>query len=110
MSTLPQLPNHPDGAVWSPSVYGAYQAISDMWHRGAEVLQNESESGRLKYHADTLTSDAVPILLAMEQHAGEEKLPVPWIHQLTNSVGTLIAQLCQAQESAKQRLVYLFKW
>lgn len=105
MVSLPLLPSHPDGAVWSPAVYEAYQAISDMWHRGVQVLQNEAESGRLKYHADTLTSDAVPILLAMEHHAEKETLPVPWIHQLTESVGTLISQLCRAQETARQRLV-----
>lgn len=105
MASFPLLPNHPNGEVWTPSVYGAYQAVSDMWHRGAQVLQSEAESGRLKYHADTLTSDAVPILLAMEHHAEEEGLPVHWIHQLTESVGTLISHLCQAQETAKQKFV-----
>ena len=96
---LPNLPLHPHNASWSPDVYMAYQKISEMYDQAAQVLSQEAKPSRLRSHAERITLDAVPILLAMEEHLAEEHIPLPWLHSLTESVGLLIRQLCDAHES-----------
>lgn len=100
---LPPLPAPSNNVAWSPAVYQAYDVISEMYDRAAHVHHQEAESGRLKFHAESLTQDAVPILLALEEHAAEENIPVPWIHSLTTAVAGLIAQLCSAYETSMHR-------
>ena len=100
---LPPLPAPSNDVAWSLAVYQAYEVISEMYNRSAHVYHQEAKSGRLKFHAESLTQDAIPILLALEEHAAEENIPVPWIHSLTMAIAGLITQLCSAYETSAHR-------
>jgi hypothetical protein len=67
------------------------------------VLQQDADANRLKYHVRHLTEEAVPILLAFEEHAEEESIPIPWLHACTEAVGGLVLDLCEAQNTAASR-------
>ena len=86
---LPPLPTPSNNVALSPAGYQAYDVIYQMLDHAAHVHHQEAESGQLKFHAESLTQDAVPILV--EEHAAEENIPTPWIHSLTPTVAGLLS-------------------
>ncbi|KAJ6624167.1 hypothetical protein B0H10DRAFT_2212903 [Mycena sp. CBHHK59/15] len=101
--SLPPLPPHPEDVPWSPNVHHAYQYMADTFRHAAKVLLQDADTNRLQYHAETVTQELVPILQALEENAAEENLPLPWIYSCTQVVGSLIVDLCKAQETAVVR-------
>lgn len=106
--SLPPLPPHPTEASWSPGVYDAFNRIEFIYLAAHKMLGQEAEANRLRYHSERLIEDAVPILLAMEEHAMQEGIPLEWLHSLTSLVGLLIAQLDKAHTTAVNQSVPYF--
>ncbi|KAF4584655.1 hypothetical protein EYR40_004642 [Pleurotus pulmonarius] len=98
--SLPPLPPHPTQASWSPGVYDAFNRIEFIYLAAHKLLGQEAEANRLRFHSERLIEDGVPILLAMEEHAMQEGIPLEWLHSITSSVGFLIAQLDRAHTTA----------
>ncbi|KAG6819028.1 hypothetical protein H0H93_016122 [Arthromyces matolae] len=99
---LSMLPAHPT-ASWSPAIYQAYEILGNSYNHASQILLQEAEASRLKYHAETMTSDLVPILLSLEQSATDEGLPLAWVQEIATTIGTTIAELFSAYTSAQQR-------
>ncbi|KAJ8692156.1 hypothetical protein PTI98_009494 [Pleurotus ostreatus] len=94
------LSPHPTQASWSPGVYDAFNRIEFIYLAAHKLLGQEAEANRLRFHSERLIEDGVPILLAMEEHAMQEGIPLEWLHSITSSVGFLIAQLDRAHTTA----------
>jgi hypothetical protein len=74
--------------------------MATIFRHGAKILLQDADANRLQFHVENLTNELVPILQALEVHAEEENVPIPWIHSCTEHVGHLIVDLCAAQEAA----------
>ncbi|KAJ7016857.1 hypothetical protein C8F04DRAFT_1280519 [Mycena alexandri] len=105
--TLPPLPPHPEGGQWSPNVQHAYQVLTDTFRPAVKVLLQEADANRLQYHIENATTELFPILEAFEAHAAEEHIPIPWVLSCTEVVGSLVFDLCQAQEAAAGWYIFL---
>jgi hypothetical protein len=106
---LPPLPPHPDNVPWSPNVYDAYQALLDTYGHASNILHQDVDAKRLKFHTERATQELVPILQAFETHAPEENIPLAWVYSCTEVVGGLIKVLCEAQEIAVTRFAQSFE-
>ncbi|KAJ7436656.1 hypothetical protein B0H11DRAFT_2255984 [Mycena galericulata] len=84
-------------------IYYAFNIVSDTYNAAAKVLLVEASASRLKFHAHGLTKNVVPILVALEAHAPEEHLPIPWVHECAHAVARLVKELCDAQKKAMER-------
>lgn len=102
---FPPLPEHPVNAPWSPNTYYAHKIMADTFRHASTILLQDADANRLKFHAEALTSDILPILEALEEHAQEENFPLPWLYSCTEAVGRLIFDLCKAQEVSGTRFV-----
>lgn len=105
---LPPLPLPMENAQWSPNVHQAYDYLTETFRHASKVLSQDADANRLQFYAQLATQELVPILQAMEDHAVEEHIPLPWILSCTEVVGHLIADLCHAQETAVARCVSIY--
>jgi hypothetical protein len=96
---LPPLPHHPAGGQWSDNVEQAYEIISAAYDLASQVLTQEAESNRLRFHAETLTEESIPLLSEMEAHAQEESIPIPWLHSCARLMAKLIYELLTASDA-----------
>jgi hypothetical protein len=101
--SFPALPAHPDGLPWSGNVEHVYQIITTTFDHASRVLSEEADSSRLRYHADVLTKDAIPLLAEMELHAQQEALPIPWLHLCARLVAELVVQFLEASETSSAK-------
>ncbi|KAJ7436839.1 hypothetical protein FB451DRAFT_1453499, partial [Mycena latifolia] len=100
---LPPLPLPTDNLQWSPNVQQAYTYMTETFRHASKVLSQDADANRLRFHAELATQELVPILQALETHAVEENIPLEWIFSCTEVVGSLIVDLCHAQETAVAR-------
>lgn len=110
MSPLPPLPPHAAHEAWSPNVLQAYEIISDIYRAASQAILQEADCVRLKLHAERLTTDAVPILIALENHAENENVSLEWLYSCTECIGALVVKLCEAQETTRSRYVISDKY
>jgi hypothetical protein len=78
--------------------------MTETFRHASKVLLQDADVNRLRFYAEKATEELVPILQAFEEHA-EEHIPLPWILSCTEMVGSLILDLCRAQETATSRCV-----
>jgi hypothetical protein len=102
---LPPLPPPPPNAQWSPNIHHVYQYMTETFRQASKVLLQDADANRLRFYAEKATQELVPILQALEEHATEEHIPLPWILSCTEVVGNLIVDICHAQEAAVARCV-----
>ena len=102
---FPALPPNPAAAQWSPNIYQAFSIISRTYAAAADVVLIDADVSRLKFHAHGLTENVIPLLVALEAHAAEEHLPLPWVLECAHAVALLVKELCAAQTNAAQRYV-----
>ncbi|KAF7426532.1 hypothetical protein PC9H_008901 [Pleurotus ostreatus] len=99
---LPPIPARPTGDAWPFSLLQAYEQIDNVCSAASHMLRQEAEANRLRYHAETLITEAVPLLLVIEENSEQEGIPSSWLHALTTAVGVLIAELEQAYKTASK--------
>ncbi|KAJ7434642.1 hypothetical protein B0H11DRAFT_2208152 [Mycena galericulata] len=68
------------GLPWSGNVEHAYQITATTFNLASQVLTQEADSSRLRFHGNALTEEVIPLLVQMEIHAQEESIPVAWLH------------------------------
>jgi hypothetical protein len=71
-----------------------------MFNLASQLMSQEVDSSRLRYHADRLTEDAVPLLAEIEVHAQQEVIPVAWLHSCARLAAELVVQLLTASETS----------
>ena len=101
--SFPALPAPAEGLPWSANIEHAYQIISTTFNLAIHVRAQEADSTRLRYHAEALTGDVIPLLAEMEIHAHQEGFPVPWIHRCAQLSSELVVQLLSASQSSSAR-------
>jgi hypothetical protein len=110
MASFPELPPAPENTPWSPNVYQAYDVIVNAFRHAAQVsCQGDTDPMRLRFHWETLMTDCVPLLIALETHSEQENLPRQWIHACTEALGTLVAQLQSAELAMEDRYIFLLQ-
>lgn len=97
---FPSLPVRAGGLPWSGNVEHAYQIISTTFNLAAPVLTQEADSSRLRFHANALTEEVIPLLAQMEIHAQEESIPVHWLHSCTRLTAELAIRLFTASDTS----------
>jgi hypothetical protein len=86
---------------WSPNVYHAFNILSDIFRTAKNILSQENyDLYRIRYHAETIENDALPLLLALEATAEEESLPVSWVYDAGSQYEDLIVELAEAEKRA----------
>ena len=103
------LPPLPMGTIWPPNVHCAHQIMEDISRRAFDVLSKEADAIRLKLHAENLGS-VVPILLKLEGIAQKDSQLLDWIHNCTEYIGMLVAQLNHTQETLASWWVAFFQF
>jgi|ERR1700722_3567210 len=111
-TTFPPLPH---SRSWPANIQAAHQVLTDLYRNASAVLQLEDvDPLQIAFHLDSITSDAVPVLCAMEregeseQHVGDPQLPEEWLHAGAQVLGELVNSLQHLRESARGRYVNLF--
>ncbi len=59
------------------------------------LRQEDSDTIRAAFHIDAITSDAIPILSALEREVETQNiiLPINWIHKSAHLLGNLVNAL-----------------
>lgn len=101
MADLPPLPLCSDeNDSWSPNVQNAYTIMADMHRHALNALRQELDAPRARIHVETLSQQAIPILLALENSAEDEGLPHSWLQDCAVAMGSLMASLQKAEVTA----------
>ena len=62
-SIIPPLPH----GSWSATITHAHHVLSDMLRHADTALHDHQDPQRLRFHADTLVNNAIPILTGLEE-------------------------------------------
>jgi hypothetical protein len=105
MSLSPQFPSLPEplSGRWSPNIRAAHATLCSIYEHAAQVLdQEDSDPIRVSFHIDTLSSDGLSILEALEaegDHNPDECLPEDWLHNCASILGDLVVHLYHVKEA-----------
>lgn len=79
--------------------------MSDIYRRGIRTLhQDDSEPFQLMFHIDAVSSDAVPLLQALEVEP-DHQISQSWLHDCAEILGQLVLHLREAAKKMTTRLV-----
>jgi len=108
-STFPPLPALPAGHLrWSANILEAHCTLQDTYKHAIQLARQEDlDPLRVAFHIDAITSDSVPILVALEnlQDSDETPLAEEWIHAAAELLGDLVVVLRHVGELAKGKYV-----
>jgi hypothetical protein len=85
-------------------VQEAHQSLGEIYRHAVQLANQEDlDPLRVVFHVDAVTSDAVPILVALEgsQDSDETPLPEPWLHAAAELLADLVVVLRFVGELAK---------
>lgn len=106
---FPRLPGHPNPSQgWPANVYKAHEVMSDVYRRAFRILrQDESDPLQLLFHIDAVSSDAIPLLEALENSEAELgfRFSMPWLLDSAELCGKLVLYLREAAKKMKSRFV-----
>jgi hypothetical protein len=106
---FPGLPGSPGlNSSWAANVVRAHEVMCDVYRRAVRVLrQDDSESLQLMFHIDSISSDAIPLLEALEDSVAELgfQFPQPWLHNCAEIFGRLVLLLRETAKNMKVQLV-----
>jgi hypothetical protein len=102
---FPLLPQLPEGHErWSPNVLESHRTLSELYRHAKNVASQEDlDPLQVAFHVDSLTSDAIPILVALGSSdvLVETPLPEMWIISAAELLGDTVAELRHVRELAK---------
>jgi hypothetical protein len=105
--SLPNFPLPPAGGSWNPHVLHAYEILRDISVHTRRTLQSAGNLHRIRFYADLIASDAVPLLLALEaegeqlQNRGLEL--INWTRGTAHHFGQLSMNLLEAEQREQAR-------
>ena len=105
MSTLfPDLPLPPNYNAWGRNIHQAYNILQGTYSTASRLLQQDTDRFRLELHADTICTESIPLLQALESGSDVSgQLPEQWLHQVATLFGEVVKELRDAQESSQER-------
>jgi hypothetical protein len=96
---LPQPTN--DSGVWPDHLHQAHDTLFYIYRHASQALQTCSELHRIRFHAEAITNNAIPLLRALEDSSAIEGIPMSWVLHVTAKLGMLLKQLQQAETTAR---------
>jgi hypothetical protein len=107
--SFPLLPDLPFGHErWSPNVLEGHRTLTGIYLLAYELTNQEDvDQLRVAFHVDTLTTDAIRILIALGDSEASDETPLPeaWILDAAKLLGDMVAVLRQVAELAKGKYV-----
>lgn len=107
---FPSLPGFQEpNSSGAANVIRAHEVMSDVYRRAIRVLrQDDSEPLQLMFHIDCVSSDAIPLLEALEDSEAELgfQFPQSWLHGCAEMFGRLVLFLQETAKKMKDRLVF----
>lgn len=85
---------------WSPNLEAGWSILDGAYRRAQTILRQEADPIRLKYHVETLVTDMLPILEAMEADQVQENLPMEWLHSAAQAISLMVIHLQVAIDGA----------
>jgi hypothetical protein len=89
-TNFPPLPPAQSGRGWPANYLKAHQAISDLYSHAIQLLrQDDCDTSWIAFYISTITSDALPLLEALENEGGStsDHLPMEWLHSCAMVLG-----------------------
>jgi hypothetical protein len=102
---LPQLPH--SLLPWSANILSAYQLLSNIYRNARSILRHDAADPlRVAFHIDAITSDAIPVLSAMEVEDNWDldngpKLSEEWLVACAEIFGHLVVILRRIAEQIR---------
>ena len=100
---FPRLPDSILQPQWSPNTQAAHQILKDIYkHAIAALWQENPDPLQLSSHIDVITSDAVPLLVAIEEEGTSTGMLLPdaWLHECATLLGDMVIQLRYLKDMA----------
>lgn len=107
-SHFPALPVNENAIPWPAMVIAAHEAISDIYAHAARIArQEDSDPLRMIFHIDAITSNAIPVLSALESESnnGFFALSEKWLHDAALLFGDVVVALKKAADVGNVRQV-----
>jgi len=90
---FPRLPDSILQPQLSPNTQAAHQILKDIYKHAIAALQQENPDPlQLSSHIDAITSDAVPLLVAIEEEGTSTGMPLldAWLHKCVKLLGNTV--------------------
>ena len=97
--------------VWPPQVTSAYEVLKNIYSHAVRLShQEEVDALQTAFHIDAITSNAVPLLSAIEQEVtgGSVAIPLEWLHQSAQLLGRLVVSLRNQASLGEERSVVTY--
>lgn len=108
--SFPLLPNLPFGHErWSPNVLECHRTLSSLYRHACDLTNQEDlDPLRVAFHVDALTSDAIQMLIALEDSEDSDETPLPeaWILNAAKLLGDTVVVLRHVGELARGKYVF----
>jgi len=93
-SIFPPLPEHADGP-WPVHIVTAHNLTNDIYVHALRVLDENSDPSRAAFHIDAITSDAIPVLSAIEEEKKNRNIKISddWLFENAKLLGNLVVSL-----------------
>jgi hypothetical protein len=110
MNAPAMFPPLPPSLEPSANIEAAHRVLTDIYRHASVLLQQEdADPLRIAFHVDSITSDAIPVLCAMEREGGSEhsptRLPEEWLQAGAQVLGELVVALQRKNGLARERFV-----
>lgn len=94
---FPPLPALNPPEIWSINIQNAHHTLSTAYNSSQQLLQlDDSDALRLRFHAERIENEIVPVLEAMETHVEIPCIPRAWLESAAYALGHLIVRLSTA--------------
>jgi hypothetical protein len=104
-TAFPSLPPSQSGQGWPLNYLTAYQIISETYNHAIQILhQDDYKTSCIGFYINAITSDALPLLEALETEGGStaESLPSAWLQSSAIVLGWVVQALTSYREEAQQ--------
>ena|ERR1700742_5101276 len=86
---------------WSVNIAKAFQILSDIYRNARVALARENYNvHQIRFHSDTVSHDAFPILSALQDSADEEGLSSDWVEGIITQFVKLVEELIVAEQAS----------
>jgi hypothetical protein len=102
-TTFLSLPSRDPHKTWSANIHAAHRVICNLYRHASAVLHLEdADPAQVSFHINAVTSDALPILQAMEDEppslfsdasSESSRLPCEWLSAAAQQLGNLVVAL-----------------
>jgi hypothetical protein len=104
--SFPDLPPPPNYNGWGRNICRAYDILEGTYTTALRLLQQDTDRFRLELHADTICTETIPLLQALESDDDiSGQLPGQWLDEVASLFGQVVKELRTAQEYSQEQCV-----